>query len=43
MLENTLIVFASDNGGPPQDSPGGDYAGASNFPLKGGKHSIWEG
>lgn len=40
MLENTLIVFTADNGGP---TTTGDGVGASNFPLRGGKHSIWEG
>eukprot|EP00937_MAST-01D_sp_MAST-1D-sp2_P007256 g7256.t1 len=43
MLENTLVVFTTDNGGPVPDTPGGDYVGSRNFPLKGGKHSIWEG
>jgi len=43
MLENTLIVFTTDNGGPIDRSVGGDSVGASNFPLRGGKHSIWEG
>ena len=40
MLENTLFVFTSDNGGP---ILGGDAVGARNWPLRGGKHSIWEG
>jgi len=40
MLEETLIVFTSDNGGPIY---GGDAVGARNWPLRGGKHSIWEG
>jgi arylsulfatase A-like enzyme len=34
--ENTLIFFASDNGGP--DSPAHD-----NGPYRGGKWSLWEG
>ena len=42
MLDNTLIVFSTDNGGPVQDTPGGDYVGSRNYPLRGGKHSIWE-
>lgn len=25
------------------DTPGGDYVGSRNYPLRGGKHSIWEG
>lgn len=36
MLENTLIVFLSDNGGDP-------FLGASNEPLRGGKGGLWEG
>ena len=43
MLDDTLIVFTTDNGGPVPDTPGGDYVGSRNFPLRGGKHSIWEG
>lgn len=43
MLENTLIIFTADNGGPLPDTPGGDYVGSRNWPLRGGKHSIWEG
>ncbi len=34
ILENTIIIFMSDNGG--------SY-GANNLPLKGRKHSNWEG
>lgn len=40
MLEDTLIIFTTDNGGPVVL---GDSIGSSNFPLRGGKHSIWEG
>eukprot|EP01006_Ploeotia_vitrea_P060009 TRINITY_DN75143_c0_g1_i1.p1 TRINITY_DN75143_c0_g1~~TRINITY_DN75143_c0_g1_i1.p1 ORF type:complete len:527 (+),score=79.25 TRINITY_DN75143_c0_g1_i1:32-1612(+) len=43
MYDNTLFVFTTDNGGPMPDSPGGDYVGSRNWPLRGGKHSIWEG
>jgi len=32
--ENTLIIFTTDNGG---------TAGSSNYPLRGEKHSIFEG
>eukprot|EP01084_Bolivina_argentea_P144951 254210_1 len=39
MWNNTLIVFSSDNGG--ECSLGG--GAANNSPLRGGKHSIWEG
>jgi arylsulfatase A-like enzyme len=35
--ENTLVIFASDNGG---DT---DNAAATNGPLHGGKQSMWEG
>lgn len=35
-MENSIIVVASDNGG----CPG---AGGSNYPLRGLKHSYWEG
>lgn len=36
MWENTLVLFASDNGGP-------IYAGGNNYPLRGGKYSEFEG
>jgi arylsulfatase A-like enzyme len=36
ILDNTMIIFTSDNGSR------GDN-GSSNFPLKGGKFSTWEG
>eukprot|EP00091_Calanus_sinicus_P015384 TRINITY_DN33562_c0_g1_i1.p1 TRINITY_DN33562_c0_g1~~TRINITY_DN33562_c0_g1_i1.p1 ORF type:complete len:209 (-),score=39.13 TRINITY_DN33562_c0_g1_i1:66-692(-) len=36
MLENTVIVFMSDNGGPTDK-------GADNHPLRGSKGSLWEG
>ena len=35
-MENSIIVVASDNGG----CPG---FGGSNYPLRGIKHSYWEG
>jgi arylsulfatase B len=38
MWANALVIFVSDNGGPLYE-PGGN----SNFPLKGGKYSDWEG
>jgi len=34
LMNNTIILFASDNGGLPE---------GSSLPFKGGKHSIWEG
>lgn len=36
MLDNTLVVLASDNGGCPAD-------GGSNFPFRGFKHTLFEG
>uniref|UniRef100_A0A914CBD4 Sulfatase N-terminal domain-containing protein n=1 Tax=Acrobeloides nanus TaxID=290746 RepID=A0A914CBD4_9BILA len=36
LYENTIIIFTSDNGGDPE-------LGASNFPYRGGKSTIWEG
>ncbi|XP_071099227.1 arylsulfatase B-like [Haliotis cracherodii] len=35
-FENTLILFTTDNGGPLGNN-------ANNWPLRGGKHTIWEG
>ena len=35
MWDNTLIVFVSDNGGPLDHT--------TNSPLRGGKHTFWEG
>jgi len=40
MLENSIIVFSTDNGGPPNGLQG---AGSSNWPLRGTKGSLWEG
>eukprot|EP00750_Incisomonas_marina_P001269 INCI1106.2.p1 GENE.INCI1106.2~~INCI1106.2.p1 ORF type:complete len:597 (+),score=61.47 INCI1106.2:143-1933(+) len=37
---NTLIVWTSDNGGPVYNN---GTPGASNFPLRGGKMSNWDG
>ena len=39
--KNTLLVFTSDNGGPSGGSVSG--ASANNWPLRGGKHTAWEG
>ena len=39
MMDNSIILFTADNGGP---TTTGDAVGSRNFPLRGGKHSIWE-
>ena len=39
MLDDTLLVFTSDNGG----NQAGAHIGASNWPLRGAKGEIWEG
>lgn len=40
MLENSVIVFSTDNGGPPA---GFNLNAASNWPLRGTKNTLWEG
>ena len=40
LWEDTLLVFTTDNGGP---TITGCVQGSSNFPKRGGKHSLWEG
>ena len=40
MLEDTIIVFTTDNGGP---AAGFNQNAASNWPLKGVKDTLWEG
>ena len=40
LLENTLIVFTTDNGAP---NPHFDGATMSNYPLRAGKGTLWEG
>ena len=40
MWQDTILVFSSDNGGP---SWLGKACNASNYPLRGGKASAWEG
>jgi hypothetical protein len=39
-LENSLVVFLTDNGGP---IGGCDFSWSSNYPLRGSKHTLWEG
>jgi len=46
IYDNTLLVFSTDNGGPTNYSSGGgfpDLTFASNYPLRGGKDTLWEG
>ena len=40
ILEDSIIVFTTDNGGP---AAGFDLNAASNWPLRGGKAYLWEG
>ena len=41
MWNNTLVLFSSDNGGPSSKKVSG--SAANNYPLRGGKHTSWEG
>ncbi len=49
MWDNLLIVYVADNGGPivvasgPNKGNQEDAIGASNWPLRGGKHNAYEG
>ncbi|KAG7198408.1 hypothetical protein KM043_005796 [Ampulex compressa] len=40
MLKDSIIVFSTDNGGPPA---GFNQNAASNWPLRGTKNTLWEG
>ncbi|KAK3607928.1 hypothetical protein CHS0354_006522 [Potamilus streckersoni] len=40
MMENSIIMFTTDNGGP---ANGFDANAANNFPLRGVKATLWEG
>ncbi|UYV75968.1 Sulfatase [Cordylochernes scorpioides] len=40
MLDNSIIVFSSDNGGVPE---GLEDSAGSNWPLRGTKYTLWEG
>ena len=44
LYENSVILFFSDNGGPVKGWPPGHGASfaANNWPLRGGKYSLWE-
>ncbi|KAL3221382.1 hypothetical protein MRX96_005116 [Rhipicephalus microplus] len=44
MLADSIVIFASDNGGGPLASSAVKYSNAgSNWPLRGVKEEIWEG
>eukprot|EP00041_Stephanoeca_diplocostata_P029466 m.870442 g.870442 ORF g.870442 m.870442 type:complete len:534 (-) comp23566_c0_seq8:1823-3424(-) len=40
IFDTTLVIFSSDNGGP---TNGNEGTASNNFPLRGGKNTIWEG
>lgn len=40
MLNNSIVIFTTDNGGP---ADGFNFNAASNYPLRGVKHLLWEG
>ena len=40
MLENSVIIFTTDNGGP---ANGFNFNWANNYPLRGVKASLYEG
>jgi arylsulfatase A-like enzyme len=42
MYNDTLMIIASDNGGPIQE-PSGGWSAGNNWPLRGGKYSFFEG
>ncbi len=42
LVEDTIVVFLSDNGGMSEEG-GESRRAARNHPLHGGKHSLWEG
>lgn len=39
-LDDTLIVFTSDNGGPTNNN---ENTQSNNYPMRGGKNTIWNG
>ncbi|XP_039746212.1 arylsulfatase I isoform X2 [Pararge aegeria] len=40
LLENSIVIFTTDNGGPAE---GFNDNAASNYPLRGVKNTLWEG
>lgn len=40
MLQDSIVIFSSDNGGPAE---GFNLNAASNWPLRGVKNTLWEG
>ncbi|XP_054721569.1 arylsulfatase B-like [Uloborus diversus] len=40
ILNNTIIIFSTDNGG---EVEGGNHGTGSNYPLRGSKENLWEG
>jgi len=40
LYEETLLVFSADNGGP---TNGNEGSWSSNYPMRGGKNTLWEG
>eukprot|EP00040_Diaphanoeca_grandis_P010270 m.52516 g.52516 ORF g.52516 m.52516 type:complete len:531 (+) comp21620_c1_seq1:308-1900(+) len=40
IFDDTIVIFSSDNGGP---TNGDEGTMSNNFPLRGGKNTIWEG
>merc|ERR1712032_123861 len=40
IYDGTLFVFSADNGGP---TNGNEGTWSSNYPMRGGKNTLWEG
>ena len=40
LADNTIVLFLTDNGGPTLNC---DFSWGSNYPLRGSKHSLYEG